>query len=92
MIILSLLFLLISNVFIFSSEYSEEVVIINESNGSNLGLILTSNTKFGSFVLRHYHMRNVDLHFNIQIKNSSEIILKKIYINGVSMMEYPINT
>ncbi|SCW41611.1 hypothetical protein SAMN02983004_01023 [Borreliella japonica] len=51
MIILSLLFLLIFNVFIFSSEYSEEVVIINESNGSNLGIILTSNTKFGSFVL-----------------------------------------
>ncbi|XPK45073.1 hypothetical protein QIA21_05945 (plasmid) [Borreliella japonica] len=91
-IILSLLFLLISNVFIFSSEYSEEVVIINESNVSNLGIILTSNTKFGSFVLRYYHMGNIDLHFNIQIINSSEIILKKIYINGVSMMEYPINT
>ncbi|WP_267501038.1 hypothetical protein [Borreliella garinii] len=92
MIILSILFLLISNVFIFSNEESEEVVIINESNRSDLGLILKSNTKFGSFVLEHYHAGNIDLHFNIQIINSSEILLKKIYINGVSMMEYITNT
>ncbi|WP_420025578.1 hypothetical protein QIA36_05750 (plasmid) [Borreliella yangtzensis] len=92
MIILSILFLLISNVFIFSSEESEEVVIINESNRSDLGLILTSKTKFGSFVLSHYHAGHIDLNFNIQIINSSEILPKKIYINGVPMMEYTINT
>ncbi|WP_210380417.1 MULTISPECIES: hypothetical protein [Borreliella] len=56
-IILSILFLLISNVFIFSNEESEEVVIINESNRSDLGLILKSNTKFGSFVLESIIMR-----------------------------------
>ncbi|MBB6043679.1 hypothetical protein QIA34_06715 (plasmid) [Borreliella yangtzensis] len=92
MIILSILFLLISNVFVFSNEESEEVVIINESNRSDLGIILTSKTKFGSFVLRHHRAGHIDLDFNIQIINSSEILLKKIYINGVSVMEHPINT
>ncbi|WP_233709446.1 hypothetical protein [Borreliella bavariensis] len=97
-IILSIFFLLISNVFIFSSEVSEEVFIINESNRHSVGLILKLKTQFGSFILRHYPEGYIDLGYNIHIVNSTELVLKKMYINGVEVyinrgyaIEYPIN-
>ncbi|WP_215540818.1 hypothetical protein [Borreliella bavariensis] len=98
-IILSIFFLLISNAFIFSSEVSEEVFIINESNRHGVGLILKLKTQFGSFILRYYPEGYIDLGYNIHIENSTELVLKKMYINGVevyinrgSAIEYPINT
>ncbi|AEL19446.1 conserved hypothetical protein (plasmid) [Borreliella bissettiae DN127] len=91
MIILLLFFLLISNSFIFSSAASEEVVILNDSNRYDFGLILKLKTQFGSFILRHCHEGYIDLDFKIQIKNSTEIVFKKVYINGVSVIDHPIN-
>lgn len=95
--ILSIFFLLISNVFIFSSEVSEEVFIINESNRHGVGLILKLKTQFGTFILRHYPEGYIDLGYNIHIVNSTELVLKKMYINGVEVyinrgyaIEYPI--
>ncbi|APS99243.1 hypothetical protein Bmayo_05100 (plasmid) [Borreliella mayonii] len=90
-VIILLFFLLISNSFIFSSETSEKVVILNDSNRYDFGLILKLKTQFGSFILRHYHEGYIDLDFEIQIKNSTEIVFKKVYINGVSVIDHPIN-
>ncbi|QFI15033.1 hypothetical protein QIA37_05160 (plasmid) [Borrelia sp. CA_690] len=90
-LLLLIFFLLIPKRFIFSSEVSEEVVILNDSNRHNLSLILELKTKFGAFALRRYHEGYVDLDFNIQIINSTEIVFKKVYINGVSVIDHPIN-
>ncbi|WP_418905871.1 hypothetical protein [Borreliella carolinensis] len=90
-IIILISFLLISNSFIFSSEASEEVVILNDSNRYDFRLILKLKTKFGSFVLRHQHEGYIDLDLKIQIKNSTEIVFKKVYINGVSVIGHSIN-
>ncbi|MBB6213712.1 hypothetical protein QIA17_05900 (plasmid) [Borreliella californiensis] len=90
-IVLLISFLLIPNNFIFSSEASEEVVILNDSNRYDFGLILKLKTQFGSFTLRHYHEGYIDLDFKIQIVNSTEIVFKKVYINGVSVIDNPIN-
>ncbi|MGF7102075.1 hypothetical protein [Borreliella kurtenbachii] len=90
-IVLLISFLLIPNSFIFSSEVSEEVVILNDSNRYNFGLILKLKTQFGSFILRHYHEGYIDLDFKIQIINGTEIVFKKVYINGVSVIDHPIN-
>ncbi|MBB6031922.1 hypothetical protein HNR35_000925 [Borreliella spielmanii] len=84
-IILSIFFLLIPNVFIFSSELSEEIFIKNDSNRFNLGLILKLKTKFGSLVLKHYLEGYIDLDYKIQIMNNTKLVLKKAYINGVEI-------
>ncbi|WP_418456506.1 hypothetical protein [Borreliella lusitaniae] len=89
-IILSILFLLISNVFIFSSEVSEEVIISNESNRYDLSLMLKSETQFGAFSLTRYYDYDIYLYLNMQIINSTEIVLKKVHINGVSAIKNPI--
>lgn len=98
-IILSIFFLLIPSVFIFSSELSEEIFIENESNRFNFGLILKSKTKFGALVLKHYREGYIDLDYNVQIVNSTKLVLKKAYINGVnvyidgvSTIKQPINS
>ncbi|WP_418885330.1 hypothetical protein [Borreliella carolinensis] len=90
-VIILLFFLLISNSFIFSSEASEEVVILNDSNRYDFRLILKLKTQFGSFVLRHQHEGYIDLDFKIQIINSTEIVFKKVYINGVPVIDHSIN-
>ncbi len=90
-IILLISFLLIPSRFIFSSETSEEVVILNDSNRYDFGLILKLKTKFGSFTLRYDHDGYMDLGFNIQVINNTEIVFKKVYINGVSVIDHPIN-
>ncbi|WP_029362492.1 hypothetical protein [Borreliella garinii] len=84
-VILSIFFLLMSSVFVFSSELSEEVFIENESNRFNFGLILKSKTKIGALVLRHYLEGYIDLNYGIQIVNNTKLVLKKAYINGVKM-------
>lgn len=84
-VILSIFFLLMPSVFIFSSELSEEIFIENESNRFNFGLILKSKTKFGALVLRHYLEGYIDLNYRIQIVNNTKLVLKKAYINGVKM-------
>lgn len=91
-IILLISFLLIPNSFIFSSEASEEIVILNNSNRYDFGLILKLKTKFGSFALRHGHEGYIDLDFKIQIINSTELVFKKVNINGVSVIDHSINT
>ncbi|WP_421114420.1 hypothetical protein QIA00_04825 (plasmid) [Borreliella americana] len=90
-IILLIFFLLIPHSFIFSSEVSEEVVILNDSNRYNFGLILKLKTQFGSFALIHHHEGYIDLDLKIQIINSTEIVFKKVYINGVTVIDNPIN-
>ncbi|WP_210376133.1 hypothetical protein [Borreliella burgdorferi] len=90
-IIILISFLLIFNSFIFSGEASEEVVILNDSNRYDFSLILRLKTQFGSFALRHHHEGYIDLDLKIQIKNSTEIVFKKVYINGVSVIDHPIN-
>ncbi|WP_234909480.1 hypothetical protein [Borreliella turdi] len=89
---LTLLLLLISNVLIFPSEAFEEIFITNCSNRFDYILLLKSKTKFGSFILSYSSRGYIDLSYNIQIINNIELTLKKIYINGISIAESPINT
>ncbi len=95
-VVILLIFLLIPNGFIFSNEVFEEVILSNESNRSELGISLNSKTKFGAFILRHYYSGqielNTDTNFEVQIINNSELVLKKVHINGVSVLASPIYT
>lgn len=43
------------------------------------------------FTLRYDHDGYMDLGFNIQVINNTEIVFKKVYINGVSVIDHPIN-
>ncbi|MCD2382022.1 hypothetical protein [Borreliella americana] len=90
-IALLMFFLLIPDVSIFSNEVIEKIAIINNSNMSDLTLLLTSKTKFGTFALKHFK-GYIDLEFNVKIANNTKLVLNKWYINGISLIESPINS
>ncbi|WP_418905682.1 hypothetical protein [Borreliella japonica] len=91
-IALLMFFLLIPSITLFSNEeVFEEVVISNASNKSSLTLLLMLKTKFGTFTLSHLK-EYIDLEFNVKIANNTKLVLNKWYINGVSIIESPINS
>ncbi len=90
-IVLLMFFLLIPGISLFSNGAFEEVAIINNSNKSDLTLLLTLKTQFGTFTLGHFK-GYIDLKFNVKIVNNTKLVLNKWYINEVSLIESPINS